>query len=120
MIISSLYRESNLIIFNTFDIHNIPFKDNNILRLFPVIRFPNIDNNSIMKYISYTILKFGYNPKLYDINWSLYDFSKMNFEKINILLFELDSIIRTNNNNFYVNDFITRAISDLSNIYIKY
>ena len=116
MIISSFDKESNLIILNSDDIDRIIFKDINIIKHYPIIRFPTINKNDINKYISYTILKYKYKDLLYNINWTLYDFSKMNFEKINILLFEVNNII-TEKNYKYINNFIIRAISDISNIY---
>ena len=87
---------SNLVILQSDNLDRIPFKDSNIIRRFPVIKFPNIDKKDIVHYIYDVISLNKYNNDLYLINWNSYDVEKWNFKKINNILSELNGIMYEN------------------------
>lgn len=112
-ILLNINRNSNLIVFQADDIKNIPFKDNNIIRRFPIIEFPKIDKKEIIQYIYDTITINKYNSNLYDLNWNKYDVEKLDFEKINILLYELHCMNNDNIELIFLQNNINNIIDDL-------
>jgi hypothetical protein len=109
-ILKYLRSTSNLIVLNSENIDTIPFKDINIIRKFPIIQYPVLTKKDIVQYL-YVITNFNkYNDKLYLINWKNYDVETLNFENLNILLYEINNLLN-NGNNLYniepnINDMI--------------
>lgn len=120
MILKYIDKDTNLIVFNSDDIHKITFKDNSIIRLYETFRFPTILKKDLVKYINLTILKYEYHDFLYKIDWNKYNFQNMNFEKTNILLFEVNKLLQKykystfNNINELIDIFINKSIYQLS------
>lgn len=116
-----LRRDSNLIIFQSDNINNIPIKDNNIVKLFKIIRFPEFNKKDIIHYIYDTIEYNEYSDNLIWINWNNYDINKLNFEKINILLYEINRIFDNNFNHDILEIFLKNSIDALISLdEIKY
>jgi hypothetical protein len=90
-------KTSNLIVFQSDNIETIPIKDNYLIRKFKLLQFPPIKNIDFNNYI-YDMIRFNnYSDDLYGINWNHYDnLRKLNFEKINILLFEVNEMYKNN------------------------
>jgi hypothetical protein len=117
MILLSLNKNTNQIILNSDYIHKITFKDDNIIRLFEICRFPTIVKKDIIKYINFTILKYKYNDYLYNIDWNKHNFQNINFEKINILLFELNNLLNENKYIYSsIDNEINKILDELYNI----
>lgn len=118
-ILLNLNKNSNLIVFQSDDIKSISFKDNNIIRHFPIINFPEINKKEIIQYIYDIITLNKYNDDLYNLNWIKYDIEKLNFEKINMLLYELNNITKKNldnlDNSININEMI-ESFHSLNNI----
>jgi hypothetical protein len=72
--------------------NEIKFKDYDIIDLYPIYSISSIKKEFI-KYIEYIIEKYNYHKDIKSINWFKYDIDKLNFEKINILLYELNNLI---------------------------
>lgn len=116
-----LRKDSNLIIFQSDNINNIPIKDNNIVRHFPIIKFPKLNKRDIVQFIYDKIEENKYNDGLIWINWINYDIDKLNFEKINILLYEINRIFVNNFDYDIVEIFLKNMINSLINLdEIKY
>jgi len=92
--LKELNENSNLIIFNSDDLDTVSFKDTNIIRRFKNIKLKPFSNKDLLYYINYVIYVNDYDNSLYLINWKIYDFKKLSFEKINMLLFELDRMLK--------------------------
>jgi hypothetical protein len=98
--IKSIPKTSNLIIFESENINIIPIKNNQIINKFFILEFPILTKLDLIHYI-YDVISFQkYNTNLFLLNWNQYDIDSLNFEKINILLFELNIMF---NNNFDFN-----------------
>lgn len=92
----SIPKTTNLIILETDDLKNIPYKDMYLNKKFPIIEFPHISKKQLLKYIDNVILNEKYNDDLLLLNWINYNIQFLNFEKINLLLFELNNMIFNN------------------------
>jgi hypothetical protein len=88
-----LKKTNNLIIFNSDNMNEIKFKDYDIIDLYPIYSISSIKKEFI-RYIEYIIEKYNYHKDIKSINWFKYDIDKLNFEKINILLYELNNLIK--------------------------
>ena len=86
---------NNLIIFETENLDSVPLKDIQMIKRFKILNFPKITKRDIRCYIYDTINKNKYDDEMYLLNWTEYnDIDKLNFEKLNILLFEIDSMLK--------------------------
>jgi hypothetical protein len=87
-------KTSNLLILQADNLEKIPIKDNYLIKKFKIINFTKIWKKQIINYI-YEIIKLNnYSENLYLINWNKFtNVEKLNLEKINILLFEVNSMI---------------------------
>jgi len=89
----SLKKTSNLIVFESENIENIPIKNNKIINNFKILQFPILNKLDLIHYIYDVIYYQKYNDDLFLLNWNQYNLDDLNFEKINILLFELDNML---------------------------
>ena len=115
-ILLNLNKNSNLIVLNTDDINTIPFKDSNIIRHFQIIQFPEINKREIIQFIYDTITINNYDTDLYNLNWINYNIEKLDFEKINILVFELDNLYKKNKDFKLLNDNVNNIIDSLDSL----
>jgi hypothetical protein len=115
-ILLNLNKNSNLIVLNTDNINTIPFKDSNIIRHFPIIQFPEINKREIIQFIYDTITINDYDEDLYNLNWINYNIEKLDFEKINILAFELNSLYKKNKDFKLLNNNVNNIIDSLYNL----
>ena len=115
-ILLNLNKNSNLIVLNTDDINTIPFKDSNIIRHFEIIQFPEINKREIIQFIYDTITINNYDTDLYNLNWINYNIEKLDFEKINILVFELDNLYKKNKDFKLLNDNVNNIIDSLDSL----
>ena len=93
----NIYKNKNIIILEADNIDTIPYKDIHINSRFERIEFPIIAKKEIIHYINDIILHYQYSDDLFLLNWEKYNIEVLDFEKINILLFELDSLIKEEN-----------------------
>lgn len=107
-----LKKTDNLIIFDSDNINEIKFKDYDIMDLYPIYSIESIKKEFI-KYIEYIIEKYNYHHDLTKFNWYKYDIDKLNFEKINILLYEMNNLIKYPNELTNINDDINELIKSL-------
>jgi len=89
----SLKKTTNLIVFESENIECIPIKNNKITKNFKILQFPILNKLDLIHYIYDVIYYQKYNDDLFLLNWNQYDLDDLNFEKINILLFELDDML---------------------------
>jgi hypothetical protein len=94
-ILSNLCKNTNLLVFHADNIKEISFKDNNIIRYFQIIDFSDIKKKEIVQFILDTIQIKKYNDDLFYLNWIKYDIEKLDFEKINMLLHDLNELYFT-------------------------
>ena len=88
-------KTSNLLILQTDNLEKIPVKDINLIRKFKILEFPKIDKKEIINYIYNIINYYNYSEDLYIINWNKHkNLEDLNLEKLNILLFEIDTMIK--------------------------
>ena len=112
-ILLHLKNNSNLIIFNSKSIKNI--KDKHLIKKFDIYKFPRLRKIDIINYIYDIIDIEKYDDTLYILNWNNYsNIEKMNFEEINILLFEINSMFQ---NNIPLN-IIHTSIDDIINSFL--
>jgi hypothetical protein len=116
-ILLNINKNSNLILLHSDNIEKIPIKDNDFTRRFPIIQFPKINKKDIIQYIYDTITFNKYDTDLYNLNWIKYNIESLDFEKINILLFELDSMFKNNISFNIIHNNINIIIDSLYNIY---
>jgi len=90
---NSLPSTSNMVILETDDIELIPFKDFYLNKKFQILNFPILSKKDYIRYIYEVILYFKYNDDLLLLNWNNYNIEKLDFERINILLFELNTML---------------------------
>jgi hypothetical protein len=91
----NLKKTSNLILFESENIEAIPIKNNKIINNFRILQFPKLSKLDLIHYIYDLICFHKYNDELFLLNWNEYDLEDLNFEKINILLFELNDMIKS-------------------------
>jgi hypothetical protein len=87
---------SNMVILESENIELIPFKDFYLNRNFQIINFPIITKKDYIRYIYDVIIYLKYNDDLLLLNWSNYKIELLDFERINMLLFELDRMLQEN------------------------
>jgi hypothetical protein len=117
-ILLNLNKNSNLIVLQADNIQTIAFKDSNIIRQFPIINFPEINKKEFVQYIYDLITINKYDNDLYNLNWMNYDIEKLDFEKINILLYELDNLKKKKVDLKYLHNNINNIIYSLEDIKI--
>ena len=107
-------KTSNLIVFQSDNIETIPIKDNYLIRKFKILQFPSIKNINFNNYIYDMISINNYSDDLYGINWNSYNnLKQLNFEKINILLFEVNDMYKNNYNEKMIESNIHLIINGL-------
>ena len=105
---------SNIIILESHNIENIPYKDVRFIRKFPLIQFPLVKKRDLIQYINDIIIYNKYNEFLYLIDWTNYDIQKLNLENINKLVKYANILIKDNNNIDIINESINNKIIELS------
>jgi hypothetical protein len=115
-ILLNLNKNTNLIVFQTDNIDSISFKDSKIISRFPIIQFPKITKRELTQYI-YDVITFNkYETDLYNLNWINYDIENLDFEKINMLLFELDIMNKNNVSLKEIHNHINSIIDSLDTL----
>ena len=112
----NMRKSNNVIIFQSDNIEQIPFKDNRIIKRFKKLQFPNLEKKDLIHYIYDIVEKYNYDDNLYLLNWSQYNIDKLNIEHINMLIFEI-------NNMFYEGksfNYIHNNLDIIINSMIKY
>jgi len=84
---------SNLIIFESENIKTIPYKDNNIIRHFPIVEFPEITKKDIIQYIYDFITARKYNSNLFLIDWKKFDIEYLDIDTLNKILYQVNFLI---------------------------
>ena len=92
----SLPETSNMVFLQTDNINTIAFKDLYLNKKFKILNFPTISKKEYIRYIYSVINYFKYNDDLLLLNWNYYNIEILDFEKINILLFELNKMLNEN------------------------
>jgi hypothetical protein len=88
-------KTSNLVILQSDNIETIPLKDTKLIKKFRILEFPKISRRDILHYIYDMIDYNNYAQDLYILNWNNYkNIENLDFEKLNILLYEIDAMIR--------------------------
>lgn len=87
---------NNIIILQSDNIENIPFKDDNIIKRYKKIEFPKIIKKDIVQYINEMIYLCEYNNDMYILNWNNYDIENIDFEYLNMLLFQINFMLDNN------------------------
>jgi hypothetical protein len=111
--ILNLPHTNNIIILQSDNIENIPFKDNNIIKRYNILEFPKITKKDVVHYIHDMIHLCNYNNDMYILNWNSYDIENFNFEYLNMLLFQINFMLDHNtgikeihkNMNFIIQEF---------------
>lgn len=113
LVISNIPLSTNIIVFESTYIRTIPYKDARFIGKFEIIEFPIVRKRDIIQYI-YDIVKYNtYNDLIYVINWKEHDIENLSFERINILVFEINMMI---NNILEVNGTLLHAdFEDIEN-----
>lgn len=94
LVITNIPLSSNIIVFESTYIKTIPYKDNRFIGKFDIIEFPMVRKKDVIQYI-YDIVKYNtYNDLIYIINWKEYDVEKLGCEKLNILIYEINMMIK--------------------------
>lgn len=104
---------NNIIILQSDNIENIPFKDNNIVKRYSIVQFPKISKKDIINYIYDIINIYDYDSNMYILNWSEYNLNNIELEYLSMLLFEVNSMFKNNvkfkvihnNMNFLIEEF---------------
>jgi len=105
-----LHSTTNLVALNTENISNIPFKDLNIIHLFPIIQYTPFQKKDIVNYM-YNIISFNkYNDKLYLINWKNYDIDSLDFKQIDNLLLDISNKLNKGYDLLYIQCDINNMI----------
>ena len=112
-ILENINQSQNLIIFESENIENIVYKNNNINKLYNIIEFPYIDKLYIEQYIYYSINYYNYTRNLYLLNWLSYDIENIDLENINILLFELNNMFTQKKPFSNIHKSVNKIISSL-------
>lgn len=89
----SIPKTTNVIILQSDNIEQIPFKNNEFIRNFKILEFPKINKKDIIRYIYDMIELHQYNDNMYILNWNKYDVEQIDFESLNILLFQINDMI---------------------------
>lgn len=87
------YNHYSNIIMHINDYDNIILKDKNFIDHYNLYNFPYISKRNINNYIYNSIDYNKYHNNLQLINWKKYDIEKLNFEKIEDLLYKLHLLI---------------------------
>lgn len=83
------YNEYSNIIFHINDYENIVLKDNNFIKKYKMYNFPYMTKYHINNFICNLIDYYKYDNYLQLINWNKYDIEKLDFYKIEDLLYKL-------------------------------
>jgi hypothetical protein len=88
-------KDFKLLILQTDNLEKIPIKDVNLIRKFKILHFPKVEKKEIIHYIYEMIEYYNYSENLYMINWNkCKNIEDLNLEKLNILLYEIDTMIK--------------------------
>ena len=88
-------KTNNLLILQSDNLETIPIKDINLIRKFKILQFPKVEKKEIINYIYEMIEYYNYSDNLYMINWNkCKGIENLNLEKLNILLYEIDTMIK--------------------------
>jgi hypothetical protein len=113
---NSISNSSNMVILETDNIDTIPFKDFYLNKRFSIIYFPKISKKDYIRYIYDIIIYYKYNDDLLLLNWDNYNIQSLDYEKINMLLFELNSMLNDNltikDLNYYMDSIIIGLIEN--------
>jgi len=121
MILENINSNSNIIIFGSENVDVIPFKDDRINKQYKIIEFPRINREDMIFYIFDKIEEHQYDKYLYFIPWDKIELEKLNYELINILLFELESIKDDFSLDIITNHLLFNIINDMldkNNVYV--
>jgi len=112
-ILFNLHQNSNLIVFNTENLNTVPFKDINIIRYFKIYEFPEIDKREIIQYCYDNITVNNYDSELYNLDWITFNIEKLDFEKINILMYLMNNMFKKKKNINVLNENVNNMIDYL-------
>jgi hypothetical protein len=116
--LNSLPSTSNMIIFESECIDTIPYKDYHLNKKFEIINFPIITKKDYTRYIYNIIMYYKYNDDLLLLNWESYNIHLLDFERINMLLFDLHSMLSENVTMKEIHYYIDAIINGMiDNIY---
>jgi len=106
IVINNIPLSSNIIVFESTYIKAIPHKDHRFIEKFNIIDFPMVRKRDVIQYIYDIVKYYSYNDLIYIINWKEYNVENLGCEKINILIYEINLMIKNfisiNGNLLYV------------------
>lgn len=118
-LLNGIYNDSNMIVFNSDDLNNIYFKDDSIIKNYQLIKFPQIKKKYILLYIKNIIKKYNYHEYLYSLPWTDICLENLNFEMINMLIFELSTIKKQYKSVTLTKEIVCDIITELKTLIIK-
>ena len=112
------YNESPNLIFHINDYNNLVLKDNEFIKNYEMYNFPYIEKSLINNYIFNLIDYYNYHSDLQIINWKKYKIEKLNFRKLEDLIFKLHLLLVSNKGDLnYLEALIKNELSYLDKKY---
>ena len=112
------YNKYSSIIFHLNDYENLVLKNDNFMKKQKIYNFPYIKKYDINNFIYNLVEYYKYDTYLQLINWKKYDIEKLDFYKIEDLLYKLNMyIIFNKQNKDYLNVIIRDELSYLTKKY---
>lgn len=84
------YDKNPKIILHVKDYDNIVLKDEQFIKKFEIYNFPYINKNEILNYIYSLVDFYNYDNKILLINWKKYSIEKLNFQKLENLIYKVN------------------------------
>ena len=112
------YNKNSNLIFYINDYNNLVLKDNQFMKNFKMFNFPYIQKTLLNNYIFDLIDYYNYDNRLQLINWKKYKIEKLNFGKLEDLIYKLHLFLVFNRDNFkYLENILEEELSYLDKKY---
>lgn len=93
------YDKNPKIILHVNDYDNIVLKDEQFIKKYEIYNFPYINKNEVLNYIYDLVDFYKYNNKILLINWKKYNIEKLNFQKLENLMYKMHTCINNEKQN---------------------
>lgn len=105
--------DKNLVVLETNELQKIPFKDDEMLKSYHYLKFPTIHRKHLVLHVKNMIEQNGYDEYLANLPWDSVPLEQLNFELLNILIYDL-AYLRSECSSAHISfDSISFTINDM-------
>ena len=100
------YNKNSKLILQVNDYENLVLKEDEFIKKYKMYNFPKITKRHINNYIFNMIEYYNYHKDLLLINWKKFDIDKLDYHKLEDILFSMHLIMISNNQNIEYYEYI--------------